>query len=145
MPPITHLAVQAIFATYPAAIREKLLALRELILHTAASMNDVGEIQETLKWGEPAYLTSKSGSGSTIRLGWKPSRPSNYAMYFNCQTSLIANFKTLFPAEFNYEGNRAIVFDASEPVAVDALAVCLSAALSYHRRNKREAVTMASS
>ena len=137
MSAITNPAVATVFATYPTAIREKLLALRELIFRIAESTKEVGEIEETLKWGEPAYLTSKSGSGSTIRLGWKASKPASYGIYFNCKTSLVETFKTLFPKEFSYEGNRAIVFKVSDAIAMDALAVCVGAALSYHQRNTR--------
>jgi hypothetical protein len=62
--------------------------LRELIFDVAASTDGVGEIEETLRWGEPAYLTSQSKSGTTIRIGWKSSRPAEYAVFFHCQTDL---------------------------------------------------------
>ena len=124
-------------------MRRKLLALRELILRTAATTEGVGELEETLKWGEPAYLTSQSGSGSTVRIAWKKSKATEYAMYFNCQTTLVETFKTIFPREFRYEGNRAIVFTESEPVARKALAFCVAAALTYHRSNKGRAQTRA--
>ncbi|QTN21481.1 DUF1801 domain-containing protein [Rhizobacter sp. AJA081-3] len=136
MKPITNLAVAKAFDTYPPAMRRKLLALRELILQTAASTQGVGEIDEALKWGEPAYLTAESGSGSTVRIDWKASKPNQYAMYFNCQTTLVETFKTLFPNEFTYEGNRAIVFQESAPIPKDALAFCVAAALTYHRTGK---------
>ncbi len=110
------------------------MALRKLILATARNTPGVGLIEETLKWGEPAYLTTQSRSGSTVRLGWKSARPDQMAMYFNCQTNLISSFRTLFPGEFNCEGNRAIVWSLDEVVAMDALAVCLAAALTYHQR-----------
>ena len=54
-------------------------------------------------------------------------------MYFNCQTTLVETFRTLFPNEFRFEGNRAIVFNASDAVPTDALAFCIAAALTYHR------------
>jgi hypothetical protein len=31
------------------------LALRELVLQVAATTEGVGELEESLKWGEPAY------------------------------------------------------------------------------------------
>jgi len=129
-------AVARVFDAYPPAIRRKLLALRTLIFRTAAATDGVGELQETLKWGEPAYVTSKSGSGSTIRIDWKKSSPSHYAMYFHCQTNLVETFRTLFPREFTYEGNRAIVFGADRKVPSDALSFCVAAALTYHQRKK---------
>jgi hypothetical protein len=133
MKPFTNAAVAQAFETCPPDMRSKLLALRELIFRTAASTDGVGDIEETLKWGEPAYLTSASGSGSTVRIAWKKARPSEYAMYFNCQTTLVETFRTLFPNELRFEGNRAIVFSASEVVPTDALAFCIAAALTYHR------------
>ena len=72
-----------------------------MILTTAATTQGVGELQETLKWGEPAYVTAETGSGSTIRIDWKKSEPDQYAMYFNCNTNLVATFRTLFPHDFN--------------------------------------------
>ncbi len=132
--PIQSAAVAQAFDACPAPMRRKLLALRELILRTAASTEGVGELEETLKWGEPAYLTSASRSGSTVRIAWKPARPTEYAMYFNCQTSLVDTFRSLFPDEFRFEGNRAIVFTESDVLPLDALAFCIAAALTYHRK-----------
>ena len=125
-------AVAQAFENYPPAARRKLLALRELIFETAAATPGVGTLEETLKWGEPAYLTSETKSGSTIRLGWKKSAPAQYAMYFNCQTNLVDTFRTLFPSEFKFEGNRAIVFNISDVIPRDPLACCIGAALIYH-------------
>lgn len=136
MKPFASPTVATAFQAYPAPMRRKLMALRQVIFRTADATDGVGELEETLKWGEPAYLTSHTGSGSTIRIGWKKSRPTEYAMYFNCQTTLVETFKTLFPHTFRYEGNRAIVFAEGEPVDKDALAFCVAAALTYHR-NKR--------
>lgn len=133
MKPFANAEVGKVFEAYPADVRRKLLALRELILQTASSTDGVGELEETLKWGEPAYLTSNSKSGSTIRIDWKKARPSEYAMYFNCKTTLVETFKTLFPRDFKFDGNRAIVFKVSEAVPTDSLAFCVVAALTYHR------------
>ena len=68
-----------------------------------------------------------------MRIGWKKSAPSQYAMYFHCQTNLVETFRTLFPREFSFEGNRAIVFNESDSVPRDTLAFCVAAALTYHR------------
>ena len=136
MQPFENPAVEQVFKAYPAAVRRKLMALRELIFRAAASTDGVGPLEETLKWGEPAYLTSRTGSGSTIRIDWKRAAPTQYAMYFNCRTNLVDTFRTMFPGEFAFEGERAIVFEAAKPVPRDALAVCIAAALTYHRRKR---------
>jgi hypothetical protein len=132
--PAPQAAVAEVFADYPPAIRARLMEIRALIFKSAAA-EEVGEITETLKWGEPAYLTSQSKSGSTIRIGAKRSDPARYAVYFNCQTTLVDTFRTLFP-EMKFDGNRAIVLDQSTDLPADALRVCIAAALTYHRRKK---------
>jgi hypothetical protein len=133
---MTHVgnsAVAEVFRSYPTEIRRKLLALRKIIFEVAKKTSGVGELEETLKWGEPAYMTAKSKSGSTIRLGWKKSNPAQYAIYFNCQTNLVESFRALFRSEFSFVGNRAIVFDVGDPIPKNAVYVCIAAALTYHR------------
>jgi hypothetical protein len=133
MTPFTNPAVAAKFASYPAKARRKMLALRKLVLQTAAATPGVGDIEETLKWGEPAYLT-RNKTGSTVRMDWKARDPENYAMYFTCQTGLVETFRTLFARDFTFAGNRALVFRLDDKIPRDALAVCIAAALTYHTR-----------
>jgi hypothetical protein len=134
--PITNSEVAAVFEAYPPKIRRKLLALRELILDVAASTEGVGEVEETLKWGEPAYLTSATKSGATIRIDWKPRAPAQYAMYLHCQTDLVANFRAMFSETLEFEGNRSIVLDEEAELPVEPLSFCIAAALRYHLDKK---------
>lgn len=60
--------VEKVFNNYPPGMRGKLMLLRKLVLETAAETESVTSLQETLKWGEPSYLTK---GGSTIRIDWK--------------------------------------------------------------------------
>ena len=136
MHPIKTPDIAAVFASYPGAIRGKLLDLRALIFDVAAHTAGVGVLDESLKWGEPAYITAASKSGSTIRIAWKKANPTQYAMYFNCQTTLVDSFKTMFPTAFKVEGNRALVFSEHDEVPVEALRICVAMALTYHS-NKR--------
>ena len=124
--------VAATYAAYPDAARKKLLMLRALILETAAITEGVGTLEEALKWGEPAYLTNISKSGSTIRLGWNKKSPQQVAMYFNCKTTLVESFRTAFANDFKFESNRALVFEIGQAIPMDALGLCVSAALTYH-------------
>ncbi len=130
-------AVAPAFDAFPPAPRKRLLAIRTLIHSVAAATEGVGEIEETLKWGEPAYLTTRSRSGSTIRLGCPKSQPGHCAVYFNCNTTLVDTFRSLFPDELQFEGNRAIVFAPGERIDKQALALCIKAALTYHRDRRR--------
>jgi hypothetical protein len=67
--------VDAVFATYPKVLAGRPLVLRRLIFEVAAETAGLGEIEETLKWGQPSYLTTQSGSGSTIRIDQIRVRP----------------------------------------------------------------------
>ena len=60
--------VASVFKAYPPRIRAKLMALRELVFDTARRTGGVGPLTETLKWGQPSYLTEATGSGTTVRI-----------------------------------------------------------------------------
>jgi Domain of unknown function (DU1801) len=132
--PLLPANVAAAFAVFPEQVRARLLEVRELIFETAAGIKGVGPLTETLKWGEPAYLTEATGSGSTIRLGWFRSSERLCAVLFNCRTTLVDDFRSQFPDVFAYEKNRAILLDAGKPLPAAPLSACLGMALAYHRR-----------
>jgi hypothetical protein len=127
-------AVAEVFSLYPKRMRQKLLSVRKMIFEVAMETQGVGKLQETLKWGEPAYVTAESGSGSTIRINQRKGSEGQYAIYFHCQTTLIDTFRTLFPDTFTFEGNRAIVFREEQAVPKKELRHCIHMALTYHQR-----------
>ena len=128
--------VASAFRAYPEAIRERLLLIRALILATAKETEGVGPLNETLKWGEPAYLTEASKSGSTIRLGRPKSSPECAGVFFNCQTTLVFEFRDIFPGVFHYDGNRALLLPVKGAVDEVALRQCFVMALTYHRKRR---------
>lgn len=132
----TNAAVQTVFENYPATLQKKLLALRQLIINTAATTAGVGPLTETLKWGEPAYLTP-SKSGSTVRIGCAKDQ-TTYAIYFNCNTTLVDTYRSMFPHTFKVEGNRALVFALNDALPVQELAFCISMALTYHLKKSKQ-------
>src|SRR5580693_2142286 len=109
----TDPAVDAVFSAYPKSLKAKLLALRRLIFDTAKTTKGVGALQETLKWGQPSYLTTKTKSGSTIRIDRVKSAANQYALYFHCQTDLVETFRELYPTQLRYGGNRSILLNAA--------------------------------
>ena len=118
------------FQSYPDEIRRKLLYLRQLILDVASGDPDIGDVEETLKWGEPSYLVE---GGSTVRIGWRESKPEYYAMYFNCNTKLVDTFKEVYSDSFNFEDSRAIVFRREDTVPSRVLKHCIALSLQYHK------------
>lgn len=122
--------VELVFEKYPASSRDKLIKLRELILQSAEEIEDIIKLEETLKWGEPSYLTK---NGSTVRIDWKAKNPDQYCMYFKCTSKLIPSFKLMYANIFNFEGNRAIIFQMEDNIPKDELKNCIKAALRYHK------------
>ncbi len=120
------------FNSYPQHIKPKMENLRNLIYETAKTTDGVGELEETLKWGEPAYLPSKSKSGTTIRIDWKPKSPEQIGLYVSCSTTLISTFRMLFADDLKFEGNRAIVLPVEKPIPKKQLMLCIKMALRYH-------------
>jgi hypothetical protein len=132
-PPIQSADVAEAFAALPLAARDKLMQVRELIFDTAAKTEGVGPIDEALRWGEPSYLTAKTRSGTTIRVHWKPKRPDRCAMYVHCQTNLLEQFRLRHPDDFEFEGDRAVLFPVNRPLPEKALRDCIRLALTYHQ------------
>ena len=128
--------VAAVFKAYPPGLRARLMALRELVFDTANRTAGVGRLSETLKWGQPSYLTAESGSGTTVRIDRLKNRDDGYAIYFHCQSGLVDTFRTIYPDTFDYEGNRAIVLAAKDRLPAHALGHCIGLALTHHLRKK---------
>jgi len=129
-------AVDAVFEACPGSVRTKLRALRRLILDTAKATKGVGAIEEALKWRQPSYLTSQTGSGSTIRIDRVKSADNQVAVFFHCQTDLVATFRELYP-QLRYSGNRAILLDAGKKLPEAELRHCVALALTYHLRKRK--------
>ncbi len=130
--------VAAVFAGLPQPVRQRLLEVRALVFATAAETPGVGPLTEALRWGEPAYLTAATGSGSTIRLGRPKAAPGMAAVFFNCRTALVGTFRSRFPEAFGTLGDRAILLDPAAPLPAAPLAMCLATALTWHRRGRGE-------
>ena len=133
-PPFKDPDVKARFASFPPPARRGLLALRRLIFETAETTPGVGALEETLKWGQPAYLTPETKSGSTIRLGLP--KQGGFALYTHCQTTILSDFRSLFPDDFVYEGNRAVHFQDGETPSPEKLTLLIRFALTYHLKQR---------
>lgn len=129
--------VNEVFANYPDFVRDKLQKLRELVIETAEETESITIMEETLKWGEPSFITK---NGSTLRMDWKEKTPNQYAMYFQCTSRLVDTFRLVFDHKFQFEGKRAIVFQLNEKIPELELKECIKASLIYH--NVKEQITL---
>jgi hypothetical protein len=121
--------VESTFERYPSTISTHLIHLRQLIFDTALELG-LDDIEETLKWGEPSY---RSKNSSPLRIAWRVSKPNQYAMFFNCKTSLIETFKEIYRDALTFEGNRAITFIDGDNIPTGAIKHCIKLALTYHK------------
>lgn len=129
--------VQEVFESFDKPVRERLLELREMIIDETARHSGIGELQETLKWGQPSYLPVKPRTGTTIRIDRHPAKADRVGLYFNCNSSLADDYQQLYPGVFEYEGRRAILIGLNGPVREKELRHCIALALTYHLNKKR--------
>ena len=137
--PFVDSSVQSVFRAYPAPVRAPLLALRELIFVTAEQTEGCGQVRECLKWGQPAYLTENPKSGTTIRIDAAGDRQNSYAIFFHCQTRMIATFRDFYEDELVFDGNRAIRITAENPPPEEIIKHCLAMALTYRLKSNPKA------
>ncbi|HEV7274834.1 MAG TPA: DUF1801 domain-containing protein [Devosiaceae bacterium] len=131
MAPFASPAVEERFANYPEAARPRLLEMREIILDVARKTEGVGELEETLKWGQPSYLTAATKSGTTVRID--AHLDGGAALLVNCQTDLVEEFRRHYPALL-YEGARCVRFPDEQPLPEAPLRHIIALTLTYHAR-----------
>jgi len=124
-----NLDVEQKFKSYPDDIFIQLTRIRELIFSTA-QRDGIYDLTETLKWGEPSYV---SKIGSTVRFDWKAKNPEQYCVYFNCKTLLVETFKEVYGDTFSYGGNRAIIFQSGSSIPIIELGHCISMSRRYKK------------
>jgi hypothetical protein len=112
-----------------------------MIFEVAAATPGVGKLEETLKWGQPSYLTTSSKSGTTIRLDRLSGAADQYALFVPCQTDLVQQFKEIYPNSLRFQGTRAVVMNTEDAAPVEALRHCIALALTYKVRKKAKRTT----
>ncbi len=114
-----------------AMLRTRLAEIRALILQHAQEVEGVGTVEESLKWGQASFATTRPKSGTPIRLG-SDVQAGTYSLFVPCATSLIANFRDTHPDMFVYHGNREIRLDLNAPLPETELGLFIAAALTYY-------------
>ena len=108
--------------------------LRRLVYAAAGETPGVGELAETLKWGEPSYAPKRPRIGSPVRLAARSG--GEVAMYFICHTHLVARFREIYPHCFAFEGDRALIFWPGAALPGPELRHCIAMALTFHLRRR---------
>ena len=119
--------IQEKFDNYPEHISLLMHQLRELVLKVAEDQN-LGKVEETLKWGEPSYLVK---NGSALRIDWKSKTPNQYFLFFHCQTKLVDTFREVYSESLEFQGNRAIVLNIYKSLPEKIIRHCVELAFRY--------------
>jgi hypothetical protein len=122
--------LKAKYNSYPTSIKKEILELRELIFEVIEKDDEIDFYEETLKWGEPSFLTKSSGS--TLRIDWKTKNPDCISLFVNCRTKIISIFKELYPNDFQYIGNREIRLSLNDTYSKNKLKKCIEVVLKYN-------------
>lgn len=119
--------VQEKFDSFPKHITPLMLKLRS-IMFSVAENHDLGEVEESLKWGEPSYVVK---SGSPVRMDWKLKTPDQYFLFFHCQTKLVKTFRVLYSNSLEFQDNRSIVLDVNNKLPEKDIRHCIELAFRY--------------
>lgn len=121
--------IQEFYPQYSQTIINKLTELQQLIWQVAEEQGTT--LSESAKWGQLSFAAKK---GTPIRIDQFSDK--QIALLVHCQTTLIENWKALFPQQLTFSRNRAVVLSVDSPLPAAELAVCIAMALNYHASNK---------
>ncbi|HHI88342.1 MAG TPA: DUF1801 domain-containing protein, partial [Hellea balneolensis] len=122
MSEIRNTCVENKLANIPEPLRSRLSQLRALVHSLAERSDAIGDIQESLKWGQISFATCRPKSGTPIRIDGDL-KAKTYSLFVPCSTSLIEDFRTHHPDMFDYYGNREIRLDLDRPLPKNALTI----------------------
>ena len=119
------------FNQYPPVLTKRLQTVRNLILRLAAKSPNVGEVVESVKWGQASFATVRPKSGTPLRIAGDV-EAGTYSVYVPCKTSLISDFRSTHPDMFDYHGSREIRLKLNAALPEKELSLFISAALTYY-------------
>ena len=118
------------FDAMPVDVAQLLRDARLKIFRISGEAEGIGPLTETLKWGEPAYLTEAPKTGTTLRLGQIGGRA---AVMVPCSTTIIEDARAVFGEQPEFSGKRGLILGGERQV----FDYVINAALTYHIRKRR--------
>jgi len=105
--------------------------LHALILKLGDETEGVGEIEQSVKWGQASFAAVRPKTGTPIRIDANAGAQT-YSLFVPCSTTLISSFRETHPDMFDYHGNREIRLDLNAPLPKAELSLFITAALTYY-------------
>lgn len=133
--PVPHLdpAITNTVISWPTQASDFLLRIRP-ILYEAAEVGGFGPLEESLKWGEPAWRPVKPRTGSTLRIAWPPNSPNELGLFVNCKTKISGIVTDVYPNSFRHIAPRALFVNCDKPLPTDAIAYLATVTFGWHKR-----------
>lgn len=131
-------AMKTVIATWSAPATAMAHACRAVFVNVAQEAN-VGPLDESLKWGQPAWRPRAPRMGSTLRMDWNEDVPGQLALFVDCKTDLAARMRDLYPDLPGNDGQRRIVIDLDAPLPEQAIAHLAEMTFGYHRAKRQSA------
>lgn len=125
----TPTPLTAVIDRWPSEAAAHAHAVRSLWQAEADALG-IAHLDESLKWGEPAWRPRKGGA--TLRLSWKAS-VAELGIFVDCKTDLCARMQSDYPEAFRYVPPRALFLHPGAPLPVEALAHLARIAFRYKR------------
>lgn len=122
--------------TWPTAAQAQFQEVR-CIVYDVALASDIGPLDESLKWGQPAWRPKRPRIGSTLRVNWSPQSSTQLCAFVDCKTDLAAQMDVRFPGQFANDGRRALAFDLQTPLDHTAIWQLAHLTLTYHRAKRQ--------
>ena len=124
-------------ATWSKPAQELAQACRHLF-HTIAQEADTGPLDESLKWGQPAWRPRKARTGATLRMDWDAATPDRLSLYVDCKTDLASRMRDIYPDLPLNDGQRHLGITIGAPLPEQALAHLAEMTFTYHRAKRMQ-------
>ena len=125
-------------AAWSEPAQTRFLTWRALFGDVAAAA-DIGPLDESLKWGQPAWRPRRPRTGSTLRVDWSPATPDRLDLFVDCKTDLAHRVHDAFPHAFETDGRRRLSVRLDTAHDADALWHLAFATFTYHRHKRLSA------
>ena len=103
--------------------------LRATIFAVAAETPEVGGLTEALRWGQAAYLTEETGSGTTLRIA--RASAGRVGLYVHCQSRVVDEVRMVHDRALTWDGTRGLLLDTDASWPEAAVRAMIVAALTY--------------
>ena len=105
--------------------------------HDVAEEAQLGALDESLKWGQPAWRPRRPRTGTTLRMSWDPATPGYLQVFVGCKTDLAARMQHLYPDLPVNDGRRQMAVDLAAPLPGQALRHLAEMTFAYHLDRRR--------